>query len=546
VTLAQIVDLREELLRNDAYIDTGKIHIGLGSRKNFSKYLDFLRVGAAEGHGLSHLLTKEENSETPTDSEGADLESNLNANDGSQVSGHVSTTKTTEGRTFDDSNGDSVKGEKEEAFYIPTPDEDVEQTHEGESFEDLNGHSAEEGDTVYIPALDQDTDQAHEAEPSEPTLAESLNEAGNTPASKDSQNPEVDPQETAPISGEVHPDLEEEDLIDYSDEELDEAISPKRSSSANNGTLSHSLQFPCRLPKVCYCSSCSRLLARNREINKDTERPKSGSGLPERKSPEQSSEQPLTCTNETQEDDGVEASGLDYDEYNEELETVVNGGEDYQPEFQDFTGDGDAQEEQFHVEGDEFSQEVGDKGQSNEGDESTFADPDIQSFGDELGLADGDDPDDLLNFEGDEALQTAQDFELSGDFHVEVSQDTLAPEVGEEQDETVESSATADFDEIQYEDLEGNAANGANEPPSLNREPETNTNIEDEDEIGYEDDEEDIEDENGQDPALSTLPATTDLATANGKRSRAEESDDAASATTKGMYHSSIPNNRIS
>ncbi|PMD24191.1 hypothetical protein NA56DRAFT_30215 [Hyaloscypha hepaticicola] len=76
VTLTQILNLREKLLRNDGVESSPPPRILLGTRINFSKRLQKLGAGAAGGKGLSQFIAWDEHSESLDDLEDVDASNN--------------------------------------------------------------------------------------------------------------------------------------------------------------------------------------------------------------------------------------------------------------------------------------------------------------------------------------------------------------------------------------------------------------------------------------------------------------------------------------
>jgi hypothetical protein len=518
ITLTQILNLREKLLRNDGVESFRPMYIILGTRTNFSKRLENLIAGAAEGKGLSQLVAWDEHSESLDDLGGADESKN-------------DVESTLEGRELD-----TVPGIEEAA---------------DQAVHSSDNSAPEES----VPEHEQET----KAEPSDDTKLrpdESIPTARDGSA-KDFTPTDANPTSLSAVKQNEDPSKEgydEDDLIDYSEEERDDipAIqrhvksTPTDSSRTNHGT--YNFISPCLKPNACFCSKCTiLLLAEYEAINEDLRR-RSISRTTEDRAFEQSNEQATAANEGDYEGSYFEENGIEYEERNEHQEELEN--DDLNAVHEDFTtGDFDAvgSLEQFDDAGllaDEF------------GGEGEFADEVVGDSFDEFG-AEGQEYnyDDEDSFEDDNRDRPSllQDEASVGNSQNSILRDPnsiLGAEVTEdnlEQADTAESSVTIGPDEIQYgdgpdEEVFDNSKPTA-EHQALHDEKEHAAGVEHEDEIDYEDDEVADEANEKKDPGATTpLTAAPVLPTSNGKRSRAEvETDDDPNVSNKGTYWPFIP-----
>jgi hypothetical protein len=521
ISLTKILTLREKLLRNDGVESFRPMYIILGTRTNFSKRLESLIAGAAEGKGLSELVPWDEHSESPDDLGEADESKN-----------------------------------------------DVESTLGSQGVEN-------------VPGVEEDGDQAaHAIENSQPEDAAAELEQEPNPESADDTKLSTNGSASASGNGFVqdytavdtnlsslqtgkqnrNPSNEEydkDDLIDYSEEEGDNIPTEQRHVKSNptdeSRTIHGTYNFfpPCLKPNACFCSKCNvLLLAEYEAINEDLRR-RSTSRTTEDRVFEQSNEQAPAPTEDNYEEQYVEENDIEYEEKNEHQEEFENG--DFNTVHETFiTGAFDAAGSLEQYDAGLLADEFGGEGEFAEegamGDSYDVFGTEAQEYhyGDEDSLED--DTGDRHSLQRDEpGLGNSQNL-ISGTRNsppeAELIEDNL------EQADTAESSVTVAADEIQYEDEAEeeifNNSEIAAGSQALNDEMghSVGVGVEHEDEIDYEDDED--EDGKEQDPGTKTpLTAASVFPTSSGKRSRADiESDDAMSMSSKGAYLRLLPKRR--
>jgi hypothetical protein len=290
ITLKQILNLYERLLRNDGIESTRPFCIQFGIRPNFSKRLANLAAGAAEGKGLSELIPWIEHSNTPE----VAAEATEN-NDGDEAN-----TETREGEDFDETetyHGDGL--DSSDISQAQVSNTDLKSGHKpSDTASDLNSSSSH----------DNCGSQKHTDSATQPSLKVET-----------SQN----------ISGSSNDDYNEDDLIDYSDEEaqVTEKVETNAPSQANmletesggayDGNSDNFLS-PCFGPNMCFCSKVNDLLAEYETTNEELWR-RSASREADDSLLEQSAEQTEVVEDE---DEGEVAetieNGAEYDDDNDE------------------------------------------------------------------------------------------------------------------------------------------------------------------------------------------------------------------------------------
>ena len=491
VTLTQILNLREKLLRNDAVESSPPPRLLLGTRISFSKRLQKLTAGAAEGKGLSQFIAWDEHSESLDDLEDVDASNNdivpdlenqelQNASDAEQGSDEHQATHGIENRTPEE-----LVRENEEEHEEP----EAEATDDSQ----LAPTGLVSGDGSIQHSTTTDTNQS------------------SLKAAKENESP----------SKEYYG---EDDLIDYSEEEEDNlpavqghAKSPPNDENRTNQGI-FNLFPPCLKPNTCFCSKCcALLLAEYEAINEDLRR----------RSLSRTSEDKISQQSNKQEDPPIEddhggalvENGLENDEKNQNQDPFPDGILD--AGYEDFTtGNFDPSESLEQYEGvDLLADDFGEEGEFT--DDGTF-----DAFGTDLQeynyVEEGTNDDDgtSRNIQQDEA-----DVEASFP-GAEITEDKP------EHIDTAESSVTVDADEIQYEDEDEANGEGLDKSKSS---PEPQTGVEHEDEIGYED--EDEIDKEKVPEAATPLTAPPVLPSSNGKRPRTDvERDDALNMRSKGAY----------
>jgi hypothetical protein len=236
-----VIHLHERLLRNDGVQTPGPLYVTLGTKPDFAKRLANLVTGAADGKGMSELISWDEESENF---------------EGDEQSVHV--------------------GENE-------PLENTDQNTEGlnESTENhesgLEAEGAEEEQLTEKLDSEQNTGgKAEDTKGAEDDKGEQIPEDHNRSAPSDSTSPLVNSQDqrmtqdyhsaaqTADVSDYSKDGLDEDgDLIDYEDEDYEQ--SRETSASANfdssgkqNGNSPYFIT-PCLKSTSCFCPICRKL-----------------------------------------------------------------------------------------------------------------------------------------------------------------------------------------------------------------------------------------------------------------------------------------------
>lgn len=281
VTLAQILSLHQKLLHNDGVDTPGPLYLLLGTRVNFSRRLSNLAGGASQGKGLSELVMRDENSESLDDADEEEIVTNgvdsslrihktedvedeptcdienLQTSKGPTTSHQVETAEGFEEKCQhadgDEEFEEHPQGQdaENEADYQEDHEEQRIAQGEGE-YREVHGVEIEIQSHGQISAL---TDHTHRSEFTDDDFKShngSQQSMEHTETAKPLLNPET-------VSGE---DNEEEDLIDYSDEEIQFPDEPVRhrtaavvdASRTDNGTDPTFIP-PCYRPETCFCSS---------------------------------------------------------------------------------------------------------------------------------------------------------------------------------------------------------------------------------------------------------------------------------------------------
>ena len=502
ITLTQIVNLRENLLRNDGVESSRPLCLLLGTRTHFSKRIENLTAGAAEGKGLSQYVNWDEQSESIDDLEKAN-------DDGIVV----------EPTTDSD---DVQKNSGNQDTDVPQPD-DVEH--------DRPEELAHENESEHEPGLEPSEVEAFE-HAGLPSASSVSGDAFIQHPSATDDNPSVlqNSNETESLANEIY---DQDDLIDYSEEEGESAPEVQRQVKAHSDDESRSKQGtlnllpPCLKPNTCFCSKCcALLLAEYEAINEDLRR-RSLSRTTEDRVSEPSNEQPPSATEDDQGGANAGDNSVQDEKKNEQLGEDQNSN--LHVAYDDFTtGEFDApgSVEQYNGTGlsvDEFGGEGEFTGDSAFGDSFDMFGTEAQEYeyGDQGAL----EYDDFHHqFQANETEYTGAD----------------AVEAKPQQVDTADSSVTVDADEIQYEYEDEVNDEAESEPFDKSKvigvsHDTQSIPAEQEDEIGY-DDEDGVEKE--KEPEATTSPsADPTMPSSNGKRSRAEtESDDAKSMRGNGTY----------
>jgi hypothetical protein len=252
VTFAQIINLRDSLMRNDGVERPGPVFVTLGTKTNFYKRMATLTAGVDEGKGLSEFVSWEEVSESfgEADESGQFLE---------QVVGSLD----------DNFDHEDTLASTEVAGVESTHTAATKNRSDGEVADSLlgsagNGVQSESNKEVA-------RDLLHEGHVDRASV--SLQEQGEV----NLQNNERTPERTDTSSRQD--DLDEDgDLIDYEDEEYEQAHSKPVSVGLlvedEKEMRKGSLDFlpPCLNPS-CFCPKCiAHLLNENKAINEDLRR----------------------------------------------------------------------------------------------------------------------------------------------------------------------------------------------------------------------------------------------------------------------------------
>lgn len=483
LTFDKIMDLHSKLLRNDGVEIPRSLHLYLGTRPNFASRFDALTRSAAEGKGLSDVIQWDQSS-------------------------------------------DSLDG-----------------------VEEIEEYEAEEVEAVQTKAVGdvQDTPLEHNRaktptdihERGTPDLSDAVS---NTPETQpvgleddDSSARQVD--KALVHSTELGTDdgeFEEDDLIDYSDEELDtptgdgndlasglQNIDPDDSRTHNG--ISTDSYSRCLKPRTCFCSDCNDLLIAEYEAKNEELQRRSLSRAAE----ETSSEPPIGQSEGKEEDD------VDNENENEAGDSsgdVDGAGEN----LSDPNGDA-AQAELDDESAHNFVTSLDDEGYDMghgewEGDE-TILDPQNGSQLDEQRTnAENSNEvfEDEIDFVGDASAES-DDYPRLSTADVAAEFDPLSRKTQDPFNEPIETNiGTANIEE----------AESIGSDKTLEAQPDLE--IENEDEINYDDDE-DTETSLKVQPVVSAVEVAPVPDEVSSKRGRSEELlDEGIDARGKGVYPLSL------
>jgi hypothetical protein len=239
VNLASVIDLHEQLLRNDGVQTPGPLYVTLGTKPDFAKRLANLATGAADGKGMSDLISWDEESENFEEDE---------------QSVHI--------------------GDKEPLGNTNQNADGLNESTENHK-NDLVGEGAEEEQLPESVNSEKDTgNNAESAEAPEDNNGEQMPEHHDHQATSDNASPLLNSRsqhvthdyhstvQTADVSDYSNDGLDEDgDLIDYEDEEYEQ--SRETSASANDDSSgkqngnSHFIK-PCTGLASCTCPPCMR------------------------------------------------------------------------------------------------------------------------------------------------------------------------------------------------------------------------------------------------------------------------------------------------
>jgi hypothetical protein len=504
-TLGQIITLYERLLQNDRVESPRPLYVLLGTKANFSKRLANLTAVAAEGKGLSELVTWDEHSESP-----------------------LEPIEPREGKQGDDSALENYEADEDYGdTYDGTNDEEIEVSIADPSTQPIGDHDqlSESGDVQKSTAT------------ASPSSAPETSEAQHIGAS---DSPTL-PTTQISTSGEYD---EDGDLIDYSDEEFEDENKQQRGDSGpteletdvgrtHNGTFADFVS-PCLKPNTCFCSKCNDLLLAEYEAINEELRRRSISRAAEDSAVGQPTDgvendhdvQPSRSQAETgveYDEDESEGEELEHEEADAEYEdSSADDGESYDAVEVERRGDihfdlgGDGE-----FEGDDLISDA--RGGSGAREDTYGDDNGNDAFEDEVESGEGDDN------------QTQNLPRLGGKETFPRDATSMSSSLGFA--DAAESSATTSADEIRFEEgLGKQIASDSKENYEPNISNDGTNDAGHEDEIDYEDDE---RQESLQ--AQEELHKSEDSTMTNGglrKRPRAEDADLDEGMTTrsKGVY----------
>ncbi|RDL40757.1 uncharacterized protein BP5553_00736 [Venustampulla echinocandica] len=240
-TLGDIIGVYNKLLSNDDRQSSRPLYMSIGARPNFSKRLVVLTSGAAEGKGLSEMISFDDGSEGIDDLEAADH----------NVERYEETAETTSLEELD-----AGKGKTMEKTIPESEDMTVSTSRTSPLINDPEPLGREA-------SLDLDRDNIGPGAHEESNQGPATSTLGRT-------NQRVPPDDYLDASA-GH--VEEEDLIDYSDEEYQEVTEPPADQKRTHNGTSTDFFSPCLKPNACFCSKCAYLLlAEYEEINEELRR----------------------------------------------------------------------------------------------------------------------------------------------------------------------------------------------------------------------------------------------------------------------------------
>jgi hypothetical protein len=503
ITIGQIIDLHEKLLKNDGVESLRPLCLLLGTRPNFSARFATLISGAVEGKGLSELVHWDEQSE------GFDDSANVTENEHEEQLEQ-------ESHEVEEGLGDAA--EKEET--------------NGHQQEISSDTLAQEPITEQEPPYEAGDTQSDDAPGSAATNATS---AAKGSAAEASSTEDALPVQNVDASASGEYD-EDGDLIDYSDVE-DEARPELRkdekyhstkletdNNRTHNGTFTDFFS-PCLKPNTCFCSKCNDLLLAEYEaINEDLRR-RSISRAAEENLFEGAAEPSVVDEGENNDHETtLEAeNGIEYDENEEDDPERGNLTAELTDPSAD-SGEGDAVE--FGRREDEFFIEDGDAdgGEVSEG-HDPMSEPTngaYQGTFDEFDFGEDDQPHDE-----NLPLLTGQETQFH-DEHVNPVDEQTAPL-------SKETFPVGSLDFTDAADSESAASEKTLEAqPVPIDDVATVLNEENEDEIDYDDDEE-LNVLEVQEPIMKELQPPN---SSSGKRQRAD--DDVTSTGSKGISNLNV------
>lgn len=503
ITLARILTLYESLLRNDGIDSARPLYLVLGTKMNFrSRFLN-LHQGASQGKGLSELVVWDKNSESLEDLEDGykptnGVESNLMKQE---------TTRDSEDKQgIEDKNkenGPTAKvsvefhEEEQQTEREEDPEEQVERAREEEHEEGrYEVTQPEENQPASVPedSAPAPTEHTHESD----VANVKIKSQGGSPQQPTTEathptNP-ITSTEVDAANGE---DDEEDDLIDYSDEEIQHQAEERRTSVVADENRTDT-EYQAKEEEL-----------RRRSISRQAE---------ERRL-EQSLDQTYGDTDDSnQHEEYFDGNETAYDDYS----TAFHGNQSDGYEFVEHTREtnpNNHEEQNSGFDGHENfkndevtyerNPETGADGYDDINEESTYQT--FEEFDDEETGSQG-----LPAYAEETASHEVSDFvEVNGQEAVrEHPAPSTASSLGAA--ETTESSVTLGAEDMGYEDnLDEEISNELKELENATT-PTNGSNLEQKDEIDYEDDE---EEELPISSGPGAVAATKELPNANGKRS---------------------------
>lgn len=248
-TLGDIISVYRKLLSNEDGQPSRPLYMSIGARPNFSKRLVVLTASAAEGKGLSEMISFDDGSDGIDDLEAATQD----------VEAYEATTESTDHEELHIQRGKNIEKTipESEDTTLPT----------SRTSPPISGPESPGRRVSLDVGRDNIGSDTHEEL-----------DQGLATSTLDHTNPRLSPDDYLDASGKH----DEEDLIDYSDEEYQviatekgvehrRASPPADQNEAHNGT-STDLFSPCLKPSTYFCTKCTLLLAEYEEINEKLRR----------------------------------------------------------------------------------------------------------------------------------------------------------------------------------------------------------------------------------------------------------------------------------
>lgn len=520
MSLEGIMNLRQQLLRNDGVSDASDesldlLFVSITAKKSFFKRLSKLIAGAAEGKGLSDFW--EEHSQSQM--EGGDGLDDQYEHEPAPES--HSPSNAVDGRANEDLEG---------------------KTEDHVEREDIK-NSFQDGPNVV--SQDQEPSLSPSGDVQDPEVGKAASESGDDINEASAQSaPEVDVPKTDLVL-ESGIDEESDDVIDYSDEELESGDGQKDisrpetdSDRQDNGIFANFIPPLCLLPLRCFCPECSELLAEHDQIDEDLNR-RSRSRLSGENQVVELKPRALGFTEGVGDDLWKVAEGVvnDVQYMKGALNCEAEADLGYQDHGYDTTtNDAPLEHEDYGASYDDDGSSGGGAllndyvgfEHSNEGEESTELAGDFESF--EAAASFGDEANLEVFSLAEEEISTNIGNSPGRSKEYEVSDHTTNSATGSLANlESAESSVTLDIDDNIFDEDAEEAADDLSHPETeLLIGGATVNGLEVKDEIDYEDDEEEVDERPVMIRDGYSPPQIEEKSPANGKRTIAEvDSDDA-------------------